>query len=80
MPDFQQAVDSQQNSDLRLIIHRLDQIDQKLNKQLDDHEIRLRSLEREVAEITARVTLLGILESTFTVVASGIAAIVGRMN
>ena len=43
-----------------------------------DHEARIRSLERGVVEISARQTMMSLIQGSFTAVASAIAAIVGR--
>lgn len=45
-----------------------------------DHETRLRDLERSTTEISARLTMLTMIQSAFTAVASGVAALIGRSN
>lgn len=50
-----------------------------LYEQIKDHEGRLRALERTTTELSARLTMWQIIQTTFTTVASAIATILGRM-
>ncbi len=77
---FQQATDTNQFSDVRLILQRLDQIEHKLDEQLKDHENRLRALERQQAELEAKFTGWQALQATFTAVAASIAGLFGRQQ
>lgn len=45
---------------------------------LQDHEARLRALEKSTTEINAKMTMQNIIQSSFTAIASTIAAVVGR--
>jgi hypothetical protein len=46
---------------------------------LADHEGRIRSLEKNTTELSARTTLLAMIQSAFTAVSSSIAALLGRI-
>ena len=105
MPDsFQGAIDSNQNTELRIIIQRFEQITQevkqnrqetrelfatlrgemregmaRIEKQLEDHESRLRKVESNQTELSARVTMSQILQTTFATIVASIAAVVGAI-
>lgn len=80
MPDvFQQAVDSAQQSEMRLILQRLEQIERKLDQQLTDHESRLREVEQLVIRLDARVNAFGLIQTAYATIVSVVAAWLGRM-
>lgn len=45
---------------------------------LQDHETRIRFVEGKVTEISARQTMLTMIQSAFTTIAATVAALVGR--
>lgn len=45
---------------------------------IQDHEARIRSLERNVTEISARNTMMQLIQGTFTAIASSVAALIGK--
>lgn len=87
MADFQQAVDSGQTSELRLIAMRLDTIASDvtelkidIRQQLTDHEQRLRALESRTERLDARVNTFGMLQAAYATVVSVIAGFVGAQR
>jgi hypothetical protein len=83
---FQAAKDYSQNAELRSINERLgviaanvQELKADVRKTLDDHEFRLRKLEIEQTTLSARVTMGGILQTSFAAIVAGIAAIVGAV-
>lgn len=48
-------------------------------KRMDDHEGRLRELERTTGQLSARLAMTQIVQTTFTTIASAIAAVVGAV-
>lgn len=87
MPDFQQAVDSNQTAEMRLIMARLDTISRDLGDlktdlkaQLADHEERLRVLERNGERLDARVNTFSMLQAGYATVIATIAGIIGAQR
>lgn len=87
MPDFQQAVDSSQSSEMRLIAARLDTIGRDVSElkadikaQLADHESRLRALESKTERIDSRVNMYSMLQAAYATVIAGIAGFIGAQK
>lgn len=74
MPSFQQAVDSAQTSDTRLILQRLDQMERRMTETLSDHESRIRVLETKQTELGARMTNFQIIQGLYATAAGVVAA------
>jgi hypothetical protein len=75
--------------DLATILYRLDTIekkfdrwadeqDRRMSKFTDDHEARIRELEETTTRLSERMTLWQAAQATFTIVASALAAFIGR--
>lgn len=78
-------LDNDVNTQLALVIQKLDalaittsQNHSETRAMLQDHEQRLRALEKSNTEISAKMTMANIVQSTFTAIASTVAAMVGR--
>lgn len=87
MPDYQQAVDSNQTAEMKLIIARLDVISRDvadlktdLKAQLADHEERLRVLERNGERLDARVNTFSMLQAAYATAIATIAGIIGAQR
>lgn len=85
MPDsFQQSIDASQSSETRLILQRLETIQRDIDtiktdnrRTLDDHEARLRSLERQQTILESRVNVFGVLQGLYSTVVAAAAAFFG---
>lgn len=84
MADFQQAVDANQSSEMRMIAARLDTIQRDLTElktdmraQMADHEQRIRVLERGYERLDSRVNTFGMLQAAYATVAATIASVIG---
>lgn len=69
---------------LALVIQKIDTLSRTTDNNhievcrlIQDHEQRIRTLERQSTEINARTTMLALIQSAFTAIASGIAALLG---
>ena len=51
----------------------------RIERQAEDHEKRLRGLEDKQTELSARVTMSQILQTTFAMLSSAIAAVIGAV-
>ena len=52
---------------------------EELKKNIGDHETRLRSLETSNTNLTARLAMSQIIQTTFTTIASAVAAVIGAL-
>jgi len=69
--------ESTQGNPYVLILYRLTQIERKLDKQLEDHDLRLRQLEAGFVRLSERMTVWQFVQGTFTAVASVVAGWLG---
>lgn len=67
------------NGDTAMILYRLSQIEGKVDRALDDHEVRLRKVEDELARLSERLTLWQLGQAVFTTVVGAVAAAVAAL-
>ena len=84
---YQQAVDSSQTSEMRLVVARLDviardvgELKSDIKAQMADHESRLRLLETKVERIDSRVNMFSMLQAAYATIIAGIAGFIGAQR
>jgi hypothetical protein len=72
---------------LALLLQKVDSLTQteaqnhmEIKSMLTDHETRIRQLEKTSTEINAKMTMQNIIQSSFTAIASTLAAVVGKTS
>lgn len=75
--------DVDETTQIALIAQKIEAIlsgQNRIEQMFNDHEQRLRNLEKTTTEISARLTLSNMLQATFATISASVAAVIGWLK